>query len=889
MTRIISFLGLVPGAGTTFVSTNIAALLAYTGVKTILIDFSVRGVLGSLYMNEAAREIVHPTIETWREFSSPVESLMRTAYDLAVLSGPTESNKLNNDFIEDLLNYFKSHFEVMILDTGCDVPQNVIKKSLTVAETTFLIAEPTQRCTQAIPEHYRVELMKNNNLRLLINKVSSKAYYHPHDIARWLGVEKYLAVPDEPARVNDATKRRIPLVLHKGKACAALKKVVEYVLKTDSDGELNSAVADSVHKDFKVKSVEKAVSEFKEPAMTREKPLNRETVRQYHPEERIPDLPDGFVALGEIPGAKCFANIEDICASEPLVVLINSELPNLVNKIKSLRREFSLSAVPVIVVGSCNTEACYSAGADECVDVLDSQTVERICARSVKMREMWEKATKDDLTGLYKRNFLENYLKELERRWKEICSPFSVLMCDLDYFKKINDTYGHPAGDAVLKLFAQYLTKKVRGTDIIARYGGEEFLVVFPCLGDVWAIANKLCSQWASEEIIVPGGERINSTFSAGLAVMGQDAKDAETIISVADQALYRAKKSGRNRVVSASEKMELPIDNPQEVPVAKEDEIFKPQGLIQKAFQKSKNHVERVSFANGCTVITICSPCTSGGSSSFASVMAGKLAKNARGKIAAFDCDLEGKGLGLRMGVKLIDLENRDWRKNDIPLEISGVRVYPLDPSTGDSINDSVNKDIMVNTLQSVSQETDKLIIDLGSNFKSWWFNCGHSMADLLFWVIRNDPLLLEKAKLNWANRPKAGCREFLVLHGEGSPKEMEEIFMLPCYQVTDKKGFKQVEALMQSKLTKGRRVLVVGFKKVPKVDGFVCDVFARAEEAAEWVKYNVPDVALLSNKLSKVALLEYDLKKIGVPAKKVNEKDIMAELQNISCKRSG
>ncbi|OPY63668.1 MAG: Response regulator PleD [Pelotomaculum sp. PtaU1.Bin065] len=581
----------------------------------------------------------------------------------------------------------------------------------------------------------------------------------------------------------------------------------------------------------------------------------------------------GFASLDEIPGVEFYSSVRELCETDPVAVLISAGRTDLIETIKKLRREYRLLPAPVVVVGNCDTAACYAAGANECVDILDGPAIGRIKASSVQMREMWSKAVKDDLTGLYKREFLVNYLKEQERKWKETGSPFSVLMCDLDYFKQVNDTYGHPAGDAVLKDFAQFLTSKVRETDIVSRYGGEEFLVVFPGLEDTRAIAEKLCNQWAIKEIIISRDKKINSTFSAGLAVMGRDAKDAEIIISVADKALYHAKKMGRNRIVSADEKMDLAIESPLETQVVMVKPV--PQQSNANQWKERGGISQQAALANGCTVIAICSPCASGGSSSFASLMTRKLAENAKGKITAVDCDLEGRGLGLRMGMKLIDLENRDWRKMGAPIDISGICVYPLDPSS----EEHAEENHMTETIQKASLGTDKLVIDLGSNMRSWWFRCGYSVADVIMWVIRSDPLLLEKAKSNWINRPRAGCREFLILFGKGSPEEMEEIFMLPCYQVSEKRGFKRVKALLQSKLTKGRRVLMVGFKKVPDINGFVCDAFNTAEEAIEWIKYNVPNKAFLANDLKKISIIEYDLNKLGVPVRRVSHNELAIE----------
>ncbi|MQL53605.1 diguanylate cyclase [Desulfofundulus thermobenzoicus] len=204
------------------------------------------------------------------------------------------------------------------------------------------------------------------------------------------------------------------------------------------------------------------------------------------------------------------------------------------------------------ILGACDTACCYAAGADECVAELDAQTVERIRARTMKMREMWDQAEKDPLTGLFNRRFLGKYLAEQERRYRETGVPFSLLMCDLDHFKAVNDTYGHDAGDAVLKEFAAFLAGGVRQVDLVARYGGEEFIIIFTGLDDARGIAERLCRGWAGQRIKLPDGQVISSTFSGGLAVMGRDARDVGGLIRAADGALYRAKGAGRNRVSAA-------------------------------------------------------------------------------------------------------------------------------------------------------------------------------------------------------------------------------------------------------------------------------------------------------------------------------------------------
>ncbi|GBF35466.1 GGDEF domain protein [Desulfocucumis palustris] len=273
---------------------------------------------------------------------------------------------------------------------------------------------------------------------------------------------------------------------------------------------------------------------------------------QNNKDDMAVQIPEQFVALGRLPGARCCRSVQEICEAKPAAVLIPAG-DGAAGTIKQLRRQFILSSAPIIVVGSCDSGAYYEAGADECVEVLDRLTMEKIRNLAARMRGMWNLAVKDDLTGLYKRDFLQHYLAEQERRYRETGISFSVMICDLDHFKQVNDTYGHPAGDEVLRAFARFLNNGLRKTDVVARYGGEEFLMVFCGNENFLPIGERLCYSWSRQLLTLPGGQRIRSTFSSGLAVMGKDAGSWEELVKSSDEALYRAKNAGRNRVLPAS------------------------------------------------------------------------------------------------------------------------------------------------------------------------------------------------------------------------------------------------------------------------------------------------------------------------------------------------
>jgi two-component system, cell cycle response regulator len=163
-----------------------------------------------------------------------------------------------------------------------------------------------------------------------------------------------------------------------------------------------------------------------------------------------------------------------------------------------------------------------------------------------------EMAITDALTGLYNRRYMETHVGTLVDQAIARGKPLSVLILDIDYFKSINDTHGHDAGDDVLQDFAIRIRKSIRGIDLACRYGGEEFVVVMPEteMAVATMVAERLRRRIASEPFPIQKGTKvIEVTISIGIAALGP-ADNAAAVIKRADQALYRAKRDGRNRVV---------------------------------------------------------------------------------------------------------------------------------------------------------------------------------------------------------------------------------------------------------------------------------------------------------------------------------------------------
>ena len=165
-----------------------------------------------------------------------------------------------------------------------------------------------------------------------------------------------------------------------------------------------------------------------------------------------------------------------------------------------------------------------------------------------------EMSITDALTGLHNRRYMESHLATLAEQASSRGKPLALMMLDIDFFKSINDSYGHDAGDDVLREFAVRVRKSIRGIDLACRYGGEEFVIVMPetDLHVAGMVAERLRRSIAGEPFAVSkGAKRIEVTISIGLSTLEIKGESVADVVKRADIALYRAKHDGRNRVVA--------------------------------------------------------------------------------------------------------------------------------------------------------------------------------------------------------------------------------------------------------------------------------------------------------------------------------------------------
>jgi diguanylate cyclase (GGDEF)-like protein len=168
---------------------------------------------------------------------------------------------------------------------------------------------------------------------------------------------------------------------------------------------------------------------------------------------------------------------------------------------------------------------------------------------------MEKMATTDGLTGLYNRRHFQKIFSERLDLAARYGRKMSVILCDIDHFKSVNDTYGHPAGDAVLRVVAKLLSSEARKTDAIGRLGGEEFAIVMEETDTLAArqSAERIRLRIMNEVIAIEHGS-LTVTLSLGIATFPDDGKSVDLLLSHADEALYRAKHGGRNKTVAHSD-----------------------------------------------------------------------------------------------------------------------------------------------------------------------------------------------------------------------------------------------------------------------------------------------------------------------------------------------
>lgn len=260
-------------------------------------------------------------------------------------------------------------------------------------------------------------------------------------------------------------------------------------------------------------------------------------------------LSPSFLLSPEDPGVRYLQN-----TARPVSLRrFEGRSPVLESRLQRLRAELlvplihSNRLVGLLILGKSETSPRYPLEEIELLDLFAHQA-----ASTFENVRLFESATYESLTGLRRREAILELLEQEVDRARRYRRPLSVGFADLDHFKTINDGFGHLAGDAILRQVAHALASGLRRSDAIGRYGGEEFLLIFPetDLEGAITVAEKLRSRIEGLCPVLDDGRSIEVRISIGLAGFDSGARSATALIDAADQALYRAKERGRNRVV---------------------------------------------------------------------------------------------------------------------------------------------------------------------------------------------------------------------------------------------------------------------------------------------------------------------------------------------------
>lgn len=256
------------------------------------------------------------------------------------------------------------------------------------------------------------------------------------------------------------------------------------------------------------------------------------------------------------------ACLKELDKSElPDLILLDINMPGLsgYDVCSKIREDKRTHLIPIIFITAYdkieNKITGFKLGVDDyLVKPFHMKELEvRTISLLTRIDQLIKLSYKDELTGLYNRRYFNDFMEFQISTHQRQNKPLSLIIFDIDFFKKINDNYGHLAGDFILKNFAEEVKKFIRKTDLVARIGGEEFVVVFPDTNSVIAKETIEKLRLRIEKMTFEfENQKINVTFSAGIVEFNKTFSDIQGLLDKADEALYKAKETGRNKVIIA-------------------------------------------------------------------------------------------------------------------------------------------------------------------------------------------------------------------------------------------------------------------------------------------------------------------------------------------------
>ena len=516
--KLIAVTSPATDAGKTFIAAGIAEAATYHNLKTLFMDFD-NPVGDALRVFGVSSHNLYPTLGDWASYPDPWGGCLKSKAGTYLLPRP---NMLDEEIDAEGLLKSVEDFDLVIADLGTDYRQEYWRSVVNQADLALLVSDCDEKALVRVRQFLNSK-PANKEWTLIINSRERKGYYTESQIERELSgeVQQIISLPYFPEAEQRSPKTFPPESVH-------LVRVLNLLFS-------------------EVSVEENLFNKIKIPRLNfKRKAEQEESLKPAKPKASF-STKTGVIVGNEFIKIK-FDNPNEIDFEyDALVITASMGL----SCVKDYRRQNPLR--PVVVLNG--DKSFLEIGADKCVKRINRQVIDEMTHLNDRIRKLWMQMETDSLTGAYTRAFFEKWREDRESRGK----GYTAVMIDIDKFKVVNDTYGHDAGDLVLHQFAQFLKNSVRDQDLVVRWGGEEFIVALPDTNvkQGYVVMDRLREIWAGRAMSMPNGEIYKSTFSAGVAQYKGQGHD---VIKEADELMYIAKNSGRNKVlpVTASPKITI-------------------------------------------------------------------------------------------------------------------------------------------------------------------------------------------------------------------------------------------------------------------------------------------------------------------------------------------
>lgn len=265
------------------------------------------------------------------------------------------------------------------------------------------------------------------------------------------------------------------------------------------------------------------------------------------------------VALSAVRGLRLFYE------NKPDLLLLDIVLPDQsgIDVLQQIIGKAKKERIPIMIISGEHSKQiqmhAYSLGVmDYVTKPVDMELFTALIKNRFELKREWQESIiVDELTGAFNRKFFNQTMKQLYSDYRRTERTFTLALMDLDYFKRVNDTYGHLLGDEVLQTFARVVKQSIRAEDTFCRYGGEEFALFMPntAADSAMLVIQRIQQKFADNRFLAKR-EHFNVTFSCGITEVNERHQDADKIIEEADQALYASKHAGRNQTTVYNDRL---------------------------------------------------------------------------------------------------------------------------------------------------------------------------------------------------------------------------------------------------------------------------------------------------------------------------------------------